>query len=155
MRPLAWFFGVSLALVLLGMYVRYAPRPSIASSSHPTGRLIRAVNSGDVALAKKALVDGADPNCMYRQIPDAFDTESTPLIDGATRGDTAMVILLLNAGADPSRTAAWGVSPLAAAKRQRHRQVVALLQERPFAHEQTLIRAPNRPRSDGLGTGAH
>ena len=129
MRPLVWFFGVCLALILAGMYIRYAP-PPFALSQGPSGRLIRAVNSGELELARKALADGADPNCMYRQIPNAFDTESTPLIDSATRGDLAMVNLLLEAGADPHRTAAWGASPLSSAERGGHMQVAAVIRRR-------------------------
>lgn len=78
---------------------------------------------GEVSKAKLLLSHGAEV--------DAIDDEycSTPLGVAARRGQSAMVELLLEYGADPMAAGAPWASPLAWAERKRHAGIAATLRE--------------------------
>jgi hypothetical protein len=64
------------------------------------------VAAGDLELARLALAGGASPNAMAEEHDETYHTWShTPALHAAvTRGDAAMVELLLSNGADPDGT---------------------------------------------------
>ena len=65
-------------------------------------RLLAAAEVGDLALARAALADGASPNAIAIVRDEQSCSSSTPaLYTACTRGDIAVVELLLSKGADP------------------------------------------------------
>jgi len=90
--------------------------------------LLTAVRQGDVAAADRALRAGVDP-----QITETWGWHnspgSNPMNMAASRGDDAMVNLLLSYGADVNRSDGSGTSPLLAATRARKLTTVRLLLE--------------------------
>ncbi|MEM6294779.1 MAG: ankyrin repeat domain-containing protein [Myxococcota bacterium] len=83
--------------------------------------LTRAFAIDDVAGVQAALAVGADP--------DAQQGRSSLLVVAAGRGSVAMVEALLDAGADPNRAQAGGMTPLVAAVVGGHVETVRRLVE--------------------------
>jgi hypothetical protein len=88
--------------------------------------LLTAVRQGDVAAADLALRAGVDPEITetwgWHKSPG-----SNPMNMAASRGDDAMVNLLLSHGADVNRLDGGGTSPLLSATRSRKLTTVRLL----------------------------
>lgn len=71
-------------------------------------RLVRAMEEDDLAGAKRALEAGAEVN--HRFVGYAGRT-TVPLVQAAATGETSMVRLLLEYGADVGATDEWGMGP--------------------------------------------
>ena len=105
---------------------RQAPRtasaeaPQAAAEALPVPALLRAAQTGDLAMAREAIARGDDLN--------AADVNGrTALMAAAARGDLAMVRLLLDAGADTTRTDRNGLTAADLARQAGHNQVLDLL----------------------------
>jgi hypothetical protein len=97
-----------------------AEAPQAAPEALPVPALLRAAQSGDLAMAREAIARGDDLN--------AADVHGrTALMAAAARGDLAMVRLLLDAGADTTRTDQNGLTASDLARQAGHDQVLDLL----------------------------
>ncbi|MDR7153077.1 hypothetical protein J2W49_005057 [Hydrogenophaga palleronii] len=105
---------------------RQAPRtasaeaPQAAPEALPAPALLRAAQTGDLAMAREAIARGDDLNA-------ADVSGRTALMAAAARGDLAMVRLLLDAGADATPTDRHGLSAADLARQAGHDQVLDLL----------------------------
>ncbi|KAJ1323893.1 ankyrin repeat domain-containing protein 50 [Microdochium nivale] len=95
-------------------HIRYSPKSSL-----PLGW---AVKENNVALARRALVAGADPNELVGFVPGArptfVDLPVVPLFVAVNLDDLPMTELLLEYGADPSAISKSGERPLTMAARR-------------------------------------
>ncbi|MEV0394979.1 ankyrin repeat domain-containing protein [Polymorphospora rubra] len=84
-------------------------------------RLVEAVRAGDEVAVGQALADGADPNAMVGRI------RWSVLADAAREGRLGIVARLVDAGARVGPADPYDVSPLRAAVRETHPDVVRFL----------------------------
>jgi ankyrin repeat protein len=92
-----------------------------------------AVQFGRIPLVLRLLEMGADPNVQ--------DDGPTPLMEAVGRGNFDLVKVLLDAGADPQRTAEEGVTAFDLAVRNRHKEIVELLEKRVAPSKHSLMAA--------------
>lgn len=94
--------------------------PQAAAEALPVPALLRAAQTGDLAMAREAVARGDDLN--------AADVNGrTALMAAAARGDLAMVRLLVDTGADATRTDRNGLTAADLARQAGHDQVLDLL----------------------------
>ena len=94
--------------------------PQAAAEALPVPALLRAAQTGDLAIAREAVARGDDLN--------AADVNGrTALMAAAARGDLAMVRLLVDTGADATRTDRNGLTAADLARQAGHDQVLDLL----------------------------
>lgn len=85
--------------------------------------LYQAAVDGDLALVQHHIREGVNPNHQHPEIL------RTPLVAALVEGQLAVARFLLDHGADPSLVSELdNLSPLQAARRHGHREMVALLQ---------------------------
>ncbi len=119
--------------------------------------LFAAIAAQDNDAAQRAIEAGADLN--------AFDAQGhTPLMTAALIGDEAMVLLLLDAGSDPTLLAPDSETAYLKAAAHGHREVATLLSRFAKPEERELARAflgahgaqvlPELPAEDGTGPGS-
>ncbi|MFD1711375.1 ankyrin repeat domain-containing protein, partial [Ottowia flava] len=91
------------------------------AAAAPAQRLLRAVQSGDLAAMRAALADGAPV--------DSADSQGrTALMWAARRGDTAAVRALLDAGANPKQTDLHGHTAVDQALGEGHEALARLIE---------------------------
>jgi ankyrin repeat protein len=91
-----------------------APEPAaLAGDGGPADQLLKAVAEGDEAAVARLLASGTDPNAsVAAHTPSGEMGQTTALCAAATHGRLEVVRLLLEGGADPSRAASDGFTPL-------------------------------------------
>lgn len=84
------------------------------------GRLMRSINTEDVATVRWLLDSGLDPNSRD-------SAGSLPLVEASFKGTPEVVELLLGKGADPRSRSRNGITPIMAAAMQSHAGIVRRL----------------------------
>jgi hypothetical protein len=124
-KLIAVVFGLSLAAVLVAYLWPRGPRErgGRPANADDEGGLFAAVERGDVDAAADVLA--ADPTVVNE--PAGPEEPARPLNRAAARGDTAMVDLLLQYGAEVNARGAAGSTPLHDATRGDHFAVASRL----------------------------
>lgn len=95
--------------------------------------LVQSVLNEDLDSVQYYLSLGVDPNFIHPEIM------TTPLIEAVRLVHLPIVKLLLSNGANPKITSSIGESPLKIAKKQNHKELISLLQDKrksPFSLHQ-------------------
>jgi ankyrin repeat protein len=104
------------------------PEPARAGGERLAGKLVRSAWEGDALAVSQLLAAGADPNASV-PAPDASGevVQTTAMYQAVAYGRLEAARLLLDAGADPDRTAGDGAIPLMVAAANGQLEVLRLL----------------------------
>ncbi len=135
-----------LTVVVLAVAVASAVWLVVRNPTEPTGTLADAVAGGDVALARRLLAGGADPDS-----PRVLGL--TPLMRAVNRDDVEMAAVLIEAGASLGATDPEGLSPIhIAAQADAAESIVLLI--RNGADVAALSRSGMAPIHSAADTGS-
>ncbi len=115
-------------------------RKHVDQMSYLGGTLLYcAVEERRIDVASWLLTEGADPNGTYHGVG------GVPLEKAIRQGDTAMVRLLIDAGADPDLEMPYGVTPRLRAKKIGNTEILAILPPKRKSANGAASRSASRP----------
>ena len=118
------WLGLLAALAFVVLFVYFDQRLRMAAWNRRAEQFLLAAQQGDVTTAQTLLERGVHVDA-YRHSGDA--QSGTALMQAATAGHAGLVELLLEWGADPTRTNDLGQTPLELAERGNHTAAAGVL----------------------------